>query len=79
MNKPKWLENDRRVQSWLIEADGIEVVTEYGYAFEPSEDHNSAEHVHIFENSKVARSELKFIRPCGCERCTSRGKAIAAG
>jgi hypothetical protein len=74
MNKPKWLENDKRVREWQREADGICVVTEYGYAFDPSEDHNSAGHIHIYENSKVARSELKYIQPCNCLRCTSMGK-----
>lgn len=74
--KPNWLRNDKRVLEWEREADGICVVTAYGYAFEPSEDHNSAEHIHIFENSKVARAELKHIRPCNCLRCTMQGKDI---
>jgi hypothetical protein len=72
--KPKWLERDKRVMEWEREPDGICVVTSYGFAFEPDEDHNCAEHIHIFENSKIARAELKWIRPCKCERCLTEGR-----
>jgi len=72
--KPKWLQNDKRLLEWEREPDGICVVTAYGYAFDPAEDAASAGHVHIFENSKIARAELKTIRPCPCLRCTSQGK-----
>jgi hypothetical protein len=71
--KPKWLKN-KKVMEWEREPDGISVVTAYGWAFEPDEDHNSALHGHIYENSKEARAELKYIRPCPCLRCTSQGK-----
>ncbi len=75
MNKPKWLQKNRKVLEWEREPDGICVVTAYGWAFEPSEDQNSAGHIHIFENSRVAKAELKWIRPCPCLRCTSNGQA----
>lgn len=72
--KPKWLAKDKRIMEWEREPDGICVVTAYGFAFDPSEDAGSACHIHIFENSRVARSELKYIKPCPCLRCTSHGK-----
>lgn len=73
--KPKWLANNPRVLEWEREPDGICVVTGYGWAFEPDDDHNCAGHIHIYANSREARAELKWIRPCGCLRCTSLGKA----
>ncbi len=65
---------DRRIKEWSREPDGICVVTAYGYAFDPDPDHNVAGHVHIYENAKEARREIKFIEPCTCLRCTSKGK-----
>ena len=65
---------DKRLLEWEREPDGICVVTAYGYAFWPDPDHTAAMHVHIYENAKVARAELKNIRPCTCLRCTSKGK-----
>ena len=76
--KPKWLAKDKRILEWEREPDGICVVTGYGYAFEPDDDLNVAEHIHIFSNSREARIELKNIRPCKCLRCTSQGKARCA-
>ena len=72
--KPKWLQKDRRVLEWEREPDGICVVTGYGFAFDPDPDHNSANHISIFSNSREARATLKYIRPCSCLRCTSHGK-----
>lgn len=72
--KPKWLAKDKRIMEWEREPDGISVVTSYGFAFEPDEDSNNALHCHIYENSKEARAELKYIKPCPCLRCTSQGK-----
>ena len=72
--KPKWLANDKRILEWEREPDGICVVTGYGFAFEPDDDHNAACHIHIYANSKEAHAEIKDIRPCKCLRCTSLGK-----
>lgn len=72
--KPKWLANDKRILKWEREPDGVFVVTAYGFAFEPDVDLNAASHVHIYSTAKEARQELKYIKPCPCLRCTSRGK-----
>jgi hypothetical protein len=72
--KPKWLAKNKKVLEWEREPDGICVVTEYGWAFEPGE--HDAGHIHIFENSKEARARLKTIRPCACPRCVLRGQDV---
>lgn len=74
MAKPNWLKNDKRVKDWDREPDGICVVTEYGFAFDPDPDHRSAGHIHIYSSAREARSELKLIQPCTCLRCTSKGR-----
>ncbi|MET0710198.1 MAG: hypothetical protein ABWY82_25650 [Tardiphaga sp.] len=71
--KPNWLKN-KKVLEWEREPDGICVVTAYGWAFDPDQDHTQAGHVHIYPTAKQARDELKEIRPCICLRCTSHGK-----
>ena len=63
----------KRIKEWTREPDGICVVTAYGFAFEPDADHNSAGHIHIYATAKEAKAELKFIQPCACLRCTSKG------
>jgi hypothetical protein len=55
--------------------NGYMVTTDYGWAFEPDEDHNSACHIRGFDTAKEARAYLKWVRPCNCLRCTSRGEA----
>jgi hypothetical protein len=73
--KPKWLRNDKRVMEWEWETKNeLCVVTSYGYAFEPNNDHNMALHSHIYSTAKEARAELKDIKPCPCLRCKSLGK-----
>lgn len=74
MTIPKRIARDKRILEWEREPDGICVVTAYGWAFDPSEDHASACHVHIYPTAREARSEIKHIRPCTCLRCTSKGK-----
>jgi hypothetical protein len=73
--KPKWLAKNKKILEWEREPDGICVVTGYGWAFDPDPDHNNAGHVHIYANSKEAREEIKWIKPCTCLRCTSQGKS----
>ncbi len=66
-----------RVLHWDDErsyGNGYIITTAYGWAFEPSEDHNVAEHVKGFDTAREAKAELKWLRPCKCLRCTSKGK-----
>lgn len=55
--------------------NGYIVTTAYGWAFEPDPDHNAAEHVRGFDTAREARARLKWVKPCGCLRCTSKGRA----
>jgi len=54
--------------------DPIMVTTAYGWAFDASEDHNSASHVKGFDTVRELRGEIKWIEPCHCLRCTSKGR-----
>lgn len=65
---------DKRIKSCDKEPDGWCIVTEYGWAFEASDDLGTASHVRIFETKKEARPYLTMIEPCTCLRCTSRGR-----
>lgn len=53
---------------------GFIVTTAYGWAFEPSANHNDACHVKGFDKASEARAELKWVKTCSCLRCTSHGK-----
>lgn len=66
-----------KVMHWDNECsygNGHIITTAYGFAFEPDADHNNACHVRGFDTAKEARAELKWVKPCGCLRCTSKGK-----
>ena len=66
----------KKVLDWSDErrqGNGIMVTTAYGWAFEPDNDHNSACHVHGFDNAKEARARLRWAQPCKCLRCTTLG------
>lgn len=66
----------RKVLHWDDErnyGNGYIITTAYGWAFEPSDDHNAACHVHGFDTAKDARTALKWVKPCKCLRCTTRG------
>lgn len=53
--------------------NGHIITTAYGWAFDPSEDHNSACHVKGFDTAAEVRAALKWVEPCQCLRCTSKG------
>jgi len=53
---------------------GFLVTTAYGFAFDPDPDSNNALHVRGFDTAREARKALKWVAPCPCLRCTSRGK-----
>jgi len=67
----------KKVLHWDDErpyGNGYIVTTGYGWAFEPHEDHNNACHVRGFDTAREARADLKWVEPCSCLRCTSKGK-----
>ena len=53
--------------------NGYIVTSAYGWAFDADDDHNSASHVKGFDTAKEARASLKWLQPCACLRCTSKG------
>lgn len=71
------VKDDKRILDWSDErsmGNPIMVTLAYGWAFDPSEDHNSASHVRGFDNAKEVKRELRWVKPCHCLRCTSKGK-----
>jgi hypothetical protein len=61
------LEYERPDRHWWM-------VTAYGWAFDPSEDSNDALHNKSFATKREALADRKWIAPCPCLRCTSKGK-----
>ena len=67
-----------KVLDWSNEkafGNGHMITTAYGWAFDADPDHNNASHVSSFDNVKDALHRLRFLEPCSCMRCTSKGKA----
>jgi hypothetical protein len=60
------LEYERPDQHWWM-------VSAYGWAFEPDPDHNAASHNRSFATKREALAFRKWIEPCTCLRCTSKG------
>ena len=61
------LEYERPDDHWWM-------VSAYGWAFDPDDDHNSALHNKSFATKREALAARKWIEPCKCLRCTSQGK-----
>ena len=67
----------RKILHWDDErrqGDGFIVTTAYGWAFEPDDDADVAQHIKGFDKASEARAELKWIRPCRCLRCQLKGQ-----
>lgn len=50
------------------------MVSAYGWAFEASDDASSALHNSSFPTKREALASRKWLKPCKCLRCTSKGK-----